>query len=490
VNLPALCIFLVFVAITLGITAWASRRSQTREEFYTAGGSISGMQNGFALAGDFLSAAAFLGVAGLYFSAGLDGLIYGLGSLIGWPALLFLIAEPLRRLGRFTLTDVLCTRLAEKPVRVFAACSNLVVLVFYLLSQIVGAGVLLKLLLGVSFEASAAVVGALMLIYVIFGGMVAASWVQIIKAALLLGATAALAVLTLARFHFNFDDLLRTAIERHRLGAALMAPGTLISTPGAALSLSLTLMFGPAGLPHVLMRFLTVKNAIEARRSACMATVLIGGFCFLMVVIGYGSIAVLAGDPRYVTAGGELQGGTNTAALLLAQALGGNIFLGFIMAVAFATILAVVAGLTLTAAATISHDLYATFRSRPPDAKREIAVSRAAALVFGAVGIALSIVFQHENITFLSATAISLAASATFPVLILALFWPGLTTAGAISGGTLGLLSALVALLLGPSIWVAVLHHPTPVFPYQYPTILSMPLAFAVAYIVSRLTRD
>jgi cation/acetate symporter len=487
VNVSALSIFLVFIVATLGITAWASRRSSTREQYYSAGSSISGFQNGFALAGDFLSAAAFLGVAGLYYSAGLDGLVYGLGALIGWPVLLFLIADRLRRLGHYTLTDVLSARLSAKPVRIFAACSNLVVLIFYMLSQMVGAGLLLNLLIGVSFEWSAVMVGGLMLIYVVFGGMVAASWVQIIKAALLFAATLLLSLLTLQHFHFNLHGLLQTAIDKHPHGVAIMAPGGLITTPGAALSLALTLILGPAGLPHVLMRFFTVPDAIEARRSACTATVLIGIFCFLMVVIGYGSIAILHGDPRYAAPDGSLHGGSNMAALLLAQALGGDLFLGFTAAVAFATILAVVSGLTLAAAATCSHDLYAVFRSRPPSDSEELAVSRIAAVVFAIVGIGLSIAFQHENITFLSATAMSVAASATFPVLILALFWPRLTTAGAVSGGMVGLLSALIALALGPSIWVAVLHHAAAIFPYQYPTLLSLPLALTVAVAVSLL---
>jgi cation/acetate symporter len=484
VNLQALAIFLLFVAMTLVITAWAARRSSTREQFYTAGGSIGGFQNGFAFAGDFLSAAAFLGVAGLYYAAGLDGLVYGLGALIGWPALLFLLADRLRKLGKYTLTDVLQQRLEPRPIRIFAGCANLVVLVFYMLSQMVGAGLLVNLLIGVDFVWSALLVGGLMIVYVVFGGMVATTWVQIIKAALLFGATFALALLTLAHFGFDFEALLAGAVAKHPRGEAILAPGGLISSPGAAISLALTLMFGPAGLPHVLMRFFTVPNVREARRSACVATVLIGAFCFLMVVIGYGSIALLTGDPRFDGPDG-LVGGGNMAALHLAQALGGDLFLGLVAAVAFATILAVVAGLTLAAAATVSHDLYAALRRRTPSEREELAVSRVAALAFGALGIALSVAFQHENITFLSATAMSIAASATFPVLVLALFWKPLTTAGALAGGGVGLASAVVALVLGPSIWVAVLGHPEPVFPYQYPTILSMPLAFVAAFAVS-----
>jgi cation/acetate symporter len=484
VNLPALAIFLLFVALTLVITGWAAKRSSTREQFYTAGGTVGGFQNGFAFAGDFLSAAAFLGVAGLYYAAGLDGLVYGLGALIGWPALLFLLADRLRRLGKYTLTDVLQQRLEPRPIRIFAGCANLVVLVFYMLSQMVGAGLLVNLLIGVDFVWSALLVGGLMTVYVVFGGMVATTWVQIIKAALLFGATLVLALLTLSHFGFDFEALLAAAVDKHPRGEAILAPGGLITSPGAAISLALTLVFGPAGLPHVLMRFFTVPNVREARRSACVATVLIGLFCFLMVVIGYGSIALLTGDPRF-DAGNGLHGGGNMAALHLAHALGGSLFLGLVAAVAFATILAVVAGLTLAAAATVSHDLYSALRGRTPSEREELAISRAAALCFGALGIALSVAFQHENITFLSATAMSIAASATFPVLVLALFWKRLTTAGALAGGGVGLASAVVALVLGPSIWVAVLGNAEPIFPYQYPTILSMPLAFAAAFVVS-----
>jgi cation/acetate symporter len=485
VNTTALAIFVLLILGTLLITAWSARRSGTREQFYTAGGSISGVQNGFAFAGDFLSAAAFLGVAGLYFAAGLDGLVYGLGALIGWPVLLFLLAERLRRLGRFTLTDVLTVRLAERPVRIFSASANLIVLTFYMLSQMVGAGLLINLLLGISFAWSVVVVGGLMLVYVVFGGMVATTWVQLIKAFLLMATSVLLVLLVLGRFDFDFERLLEGAIDRHPKGVGIMAPGGLITDTGAAISLALTLIFGPAGLPHVLMRFFTVPNVVEARRSACVATLLIAVFCFLMLVIGYGSIAVLSGDPQYVGEGNVLKGGSNMAALHLAHALGGDLLLGLVAAVAFATILAVVAGLTLAAAATVSHDLYAVFRSRKPTEAEELKVSRWAAFGFGALGIVLSLAFQKENITFLSATAMSVAASSTFPVMMLTLFWGRITTRGAIAGGVAGLVTALVALVLGPSVWVAVLGHATPIFPYQYPTILAMPLAFAVAVAVS-----
>ena len=371
-------------------------------------------------------------------------------------------------------------------MRIFAGVANLVILLFYMVSQVVGAGILMNLLLGLSFVWSAVLVGVLMTVYVVFGGMIATTWVQIVKAALLLMAAVVLTLLVLGRFHFNVEELLTTAVAKHKNGVGIMGPSTLIAGPGAAISLGLTLIFGPAGLPHILMRFFTVPNVKEARRSANVAAILVAAFCMMMIVIGYGTIAVLAQDPTYVLPDGGLRGGSNMASLYLAQAVGGNIFLGVLSAIAFATILAVVSGLTLAAAATVSHDLYATvLRGGKQTEAQEMRVSRLAAFCFAAISIALSILFQHENVNILAATAFSIAASATFPVLVLALFWNPLTTAGCIAGGTAGLLSAGAALLLGPSVWVAVLAHHEPIFPYQYPTVLSMPLAFVVAIVVS-----
>ncbi len=485
-NHTTLIVFIGFLLITFGITAWAARRTGSRNDFYAAGGNITGVQNGFAFAGDYMSAATLLGIAGLYFTSGFDGFVYNVGGVVGWPILLFLLAERLRQLGRYTLTDVLSHSLEERPVRIFAASANLVVLIFYMVSQMVGAGILMNMLLGLSFTWSALLVGTLMTVYVVFGGMIATTWVQIIKAALLIAAALTLGGLTLGTFNFSLDTLLATATAKHSHGAAIMGPSTLISGPGAAISLGLTLLFGPAGLPHILMRFFTVPNVKEARRSANVAAALVGGFCVLMIIIGYGTVAVLSGDPTYVQPDGTLKGGSNMASLYLAQALGGDILVGFVAAIAFATILAVVSGLTLAAAATISHDLYATVvRKGKQTEAEEMLVSRWAAFTFAAISIALSVVFQHENINILAATAFSIAASATFPVLVLALFWKPLTTAGAISGGVAGLVSAALALILGPAVWVAVLGHAEAIFPYQYPTILSMPLAFAVAFVVS-----
>jgi cation/acetate symporter len=376
-------------------------------------------------------------------------------------------------------------------VRVFTASANLFILVVYMVSQMVAAGALMHLLLGLSFGWSATLVGTLMTVYVVFGGMVATTWVQIIKAALLLLVAAILTLLTVMKFGFSIDKIFAVAIAKHPHHAAIMGPGSFISGPGAAISLGLTMVCGPAGLPHILMRFFTVPNVKEARRSAYVATAIIGLFCLFMIVIGYGTIAVLTGDPAYVDPAGGLRGGGNMASLYLAQALGGSMFLGAVSAVAFATILAVVSGLTLAAATTVSHDLYAMVirDGKPSTEKDEIAVSRWSAFAFAAVSIALSTIFEHENVNILAATAFAVAASATFPLLMLVLFWNKLTTSGALSGGTIGLVAALLGVYLGPSVWVGVLGHVDPIFPYQYPTIVSMPLAFIVAIAVSLATQ-
>lgn len=490
-NVAALASFLSFVAATLIITAWASRRTGTRGEYYVAGGAITGVQNGFALAGDYISAAVLLGVAGLYFTSGLDGFVYNVGGIIGWPILLFLFSEKLRKLGRYTLTDVMSIGLRQKPVRIYAASANLIVLTFYMIAQMVGAGLLMNLLLGISFTSSTILIGSLMAIYVVFGGMVATTWVQIIKAILLVLAGATLAIWLLVEFSFSPDRILQAAIDNHPSGNRILGPSTLISGPGAAISLGLTLTCGPAGLPHILMRFFTVPDVVQARRSAWVATTIIGVFCLLMIPIGYGTIAVLGNDPAFIEAPAQLIGGNNMAALYLAQALGGDIFLGIIAAVAFATILAVVSGLTIAAAATVSHDLYATFMPQAMQTEaQELRVSRVAALLFAAIGITLSVVFQNENINILAATAFAIAASATFPSLMLALFWKRLTTFGAIAGGLSGMVAAISGIVLGPAVWVGVFHHADPIFPYQFPTIVSMPIAFIVGITVSLLWRE
>ncbi|HBT98284.1 MAG TPA: cation acetate symporter, partial [Sulfurihydrogenibium sp.] len=382
VNPLAITMFIIFVAATLGITYWAAKRTKTAKDFYTAGGGITGFQNGLAIAGDYMSAASFLGIAGLVYTSGYDGLLYSIGFLVGWPIVMFLLSEPLRNLGKYTFADVTSFRLEQRRIRILAAIGSLSVVTFYLIAQMVGAGKLIQLLFGLPYSTAVIVVGSLMIIYVAFGGMLATTWIQIIKAILLLGGASFMAFMVLLHFGFSFENLFQTAVSVHSKGEKIMAPGGLVSDPLNAISLGLALMFGTAGLPHILMRFFTVPNAKEARKSVFFATGFIGYFYILTFIIGFGAIALFVQHPEYfqnakqVVVDGitkivdandpaknligdkkALVGGENMTAIHLAEAVGGPAFMGFISAVAFATILAVVAGLTLAGASTVSHDL-------------------------------------------------------------------------------------------------------------------------------------
>jgi cation/acetate symporter len=489
-NWTAIAMFAGFALATLAITRWAARRTRTAADFYTAGGGITGFQNGLAIAGDFMSAASFLGISAQIYADGYDGLIYSIGFLVGWPILLFLMAERLRNLGRFTFADVAAFRFAQAPVRTFAATSTLLVVLFYLIAQMVGAGQLIRLLFGLPYPVAVGIVGVLMTLYVLFGGMTATTWVQIVKAALLLGAASFIAVAVLWRFGFSLDALFARAVAVKGT-ATIMGPGGFIKDPVSAISLGLALMFGTAGLPHILMRFFTVPDARAARVSVLWATGWIGYFYCLTFVIGFGAIVLVATDPAYLDAGGALRGGGNMAAIHLAQAVGGNLFLGFISAVAFATILAVVAGLTLSGASAVSHDLYASvLRRGAADGTAELRVSRATVLVLAAIAIVLGIAFERQNVAFMVSLAFALAASGNFPVLLLSLLWSRCTTRGAVAGGFAGLVTALVLTILSPAVWVATFGYPAAVFPYSSPAIVSMPLAFAVVWIVSLTDRS
>jgi cation/acetate symporter len=484
----AIGFFLAFVLITLVITWTAATRTRSRAAFYTAGGEISALQNGLAMAGDFMSAAAFLGLTALMTISGFDGMIYALGFLMGWPLLLFLIAEPLRARGKFTFCDVLASRLSEKPVRMMAACSSLVVIAFYLIAQMVGAGQLIELLFGLDYTYAVVIVGVLMILYVSFGGMTATTWVQIIKAGMFLCGAVAIALLTLAQFHFDFSALITRAVAVHPRHQASLAPAGLVADPVSGISLGIALVFGTAGLPHILMRFFTVKDARAARVSVFWTTLFIGGFFLLVMVIGYGAVALVLPDPAYRAPGGGLRGGANMAAIHLAHAVGGPAMMGFISAVAFATILAVVSGLALAGASAVSHDLYArAFGVR--DERREMMVSRIATVALGLLAILLGLAFRTQNVAYMVGLAFAVAASANFPVLLLALYWRGLTTAGALAGGVTGLVSAVLLTVIGPGIWVKVLGHAAPIFPYDPPAIVTVPLAFAVTFGVSMLQR-
>ncbi len=480
----AMAWFFAFIATTLGITYWAARKTRSTEQFYAAGRSITAAQNGFALAGDYMSAASFLGIAGLVATTGFDGLIYSTGWLVGWPIVLFLIAEPLRNLGRFTFADVVALRLRQVPVRIAAACGTLATVTFYLIAQMVGAGNLIKLLFGLSYETAVVITGGAMIVYVLFGGMIATTWVQIVKAGLLLGGATLLGGLVLARFDFSPAQLFAAAAAEY--GDAVLAPGKLVSNPLEAISLGAALMFGTAGLPHILMRFYTVPDAKAARTSVFYATGLIGFFYLMTFVLGFGAMVLVGPDAiRAADAGGNL------AAPLLAEHLGGTPFLGFISAVAFATILAVVAGLTLSGAAALSHDLWVhVVRRGRSDADEELVVARLATVALGIVAVALGITFKGQNVAFMVALAFAIAASANFPALVLAIFWRGCTTRGAVASMAVGALGALGLIALSPTVQVDILGGTDAWFPLRNPALLTIPLSFATGYVVSRLAPE
>jgi cation/acetate symporter len=483
-NVVAMIFFFAFIAITLGITYWAARRTRTTEEFYAAGRTISAGQNGFALAGDYMSAASFLGIAGLVSTTGFDGLIYSTGWLVGWPVVLFLIAEPLRNLGKYTFADVVAMRLRQTPVRIAAAIGTLSTVIFYLIAQMVGAGGLIRLMFGLSYETAVVIVGAAMMAYVLFGGMIATTWVQIVKAVLLLGGAALLALLVLAQFGFNPVRLFGAAAERY--GSGVLAPGRLVAGPFDAVSLGMALMFGTAGLPHILMRFYTVPDARAARTSVFYATGLIGFFYLMTFILGFGAM-VLVG-PEAIQA---IDRGGNMAAPLLAETLGGTPFLGFIAAVAFATILAVVAGLTLSGAAALSHDLWVNVaRHGESTAIEQLRVARIATVLLGVIAVALGITFKGQNVAFMVSLAFAIAASANFPALLLSMFWRRCTTAGVVSSMLVGAFGTLVLIYLSPTIQIDILKHTSAIFPLRNPALVTIPLSFVTAIVVSLVTGD
>ncbi|MDA1080974.1 MAG: sodium/solute symporter [Gemmatimonadetes bacterium] len=483
-NAVAMTFFFAFIAITLGITWWAARRTRTAEQFYAAGRSVTSVQNGWALAGDYMSAASFLGIAGLVALSGFDGLIYSTGWLVGWPVVLFLIAEPLRNLGKYTFADVVAVRLRQTPVRLAASLGTLSTVTFYLIAQMVGAGTLIKLMFGLSYEVAVTIVGVAMISYVLFGGMLATTWVQIVKAALLLGGAALLAFMVLLKFNMNPLALFAAASDQY--GAGVLAPGKLVSNPLDTISLGLALMFGTAGLPHILMRFYTVPDAGAARRSVFVATGLIAFFYLLTFILGFGAMVLVGPDAiRAVDAGG------NMAAPLLAEFLGGTPFLGFIAAVAFATILAVVAGLTLSGAAALSHDLWTNVvRGGKPRDGEELKVARLASLSLGVVAIALGIIFKGQNVAFMVGLAFAIAASANFPAIVLSIFWRRCTTNGAVASMVFGTFATLILIYLSPVVQIDILKHADAWFPLRNPGIITIPGSFLIGIVVSMLSTD
>jgi cation/acetate symporter len=485
-NWTAISMFVAFVVFTLFITKWAAKRTRSASDFYTAGGGITGFQNGLAIAGDYMSAASFLGISAAVFANGFDGLIYAIGFLVGWPVITFLMAERLRNLGRFTFADVAAYRFAQKPVRMFAASGTLVTVLFYLIAQMVGAGQLIKLLFGLDYWIAVVIVGALMMIYVLFGGMTATTWVQIIKAVMLLGGATFMAFSVLALYNFSPEALFAKAVEVHSKHDAIMGPGGFIKDPISGISFGMALMFGTAGLPHILMRFFTVPSAKEARKSVLWATTWIGYFYILTFIIGFGAIVLVSTNPAFKDAAGKLLGGNNMAAVHLANAVGGDVFLGFISAVAFATILAVVAGLTLSGASAVSHDLYATvIKKGQPAPGSELRVSKITTVCLGIAAVLLGIVFEKVNVAFMVSLAFAIAASANFPVLFMSVLWSKCTTRGATVGGFLGLATAVGLTVLSKSVWVDVFHNTAEIFPYTSPALFSMTVGFVGVWLFS-----
>ncbi len=516
-NWTAIAMFGFFVAGTMFITKWAAAKTKSAADFYTGGGGITGFQNGLAIAGDYMSAASFLGISAAVMASGFDGLIFSIGFLVGWPVITFLMAERLRNLGKFTFADVAAFRFSQTPIRVFAASGTLVVVAFYLIAQMVGAGQLIKLLFGLEYYLAVIIVGGLMMVYVLFGGMTATTWVQIIKAVLLLGGASFMAIMVLAKFGFSPEAMFAEAIRiktdlatkgllaealktnpaatadtvaaaAAAKGFSIMGPGSFVKDPISAISFGMALMFGTAGLPHILMRFFTVPNAKEARKSVLWATTWIGYFYLLTFIIGFGAISFVLTNPEFLDAKGALKGGGNMAAIHLANAVGGNVFLGFISAVAFATILAVVAGLTLSGASAVSHDIYATvIKKGKVDSAAELKVSRITTVALGILAVTLGIAFEKQNIAFMVSLAFAIAASANFPVLFMSVLWKDCTTKGAVIGGFLGLVSSVALTVVSPSVWEATLGNPkgSAWFPYTSPALFSMTIGFVGIWLFS-----
>ena len=511
-NWTAIGMFALFVILSLWITKWAASRTRSAADFYTAGGGITGFQNGLAIAGDYMSAASFLGISAAVMATGYDGLIYSIGFLVGWPIITFLMAERLRNLGKFTFADVAGYRFKQSPIRAFAASGTLVVVAFYLIAQMVGAGQLIKLLFGLEYWMAVVIVGVLMMIYVLFGGMTATTWVQIIKAIMLLLGVTFMAIMVMANFGFSFEALFAKAVEvktaialnsgksaadAASAGLSVMQPGGFVKDPISAISFGMALMFGTAGLPHILMRFFTVPDAKEARKSVFWATTWIGYFYVLIFIIGFGAITMVLTNPEFAdVAKGIIKGGAGTAnmaAVLVAKSVGGDIFFGFISAVAFATILAVVAGLTLSGASAVSHDLYSTvFKDGKADSASELMVSRITTVALGIVAVVLGIAFEKQNIAFMVSLAFAIAASANFPVLFMSVLWKDCTTRGAVIGGFLGLISSVGLTVVSPSVWEATLGYPvgSSLFPYTSPALFSMAIGFVGIWFFSITDRS
>lgn len=492
-SIIAISCFLGVIALTLMITYYAARRTTTAEDFYVAGGQISGVQNGLAIAGDFMSAATLLGTTAMLFTSGFDAAIYLASAPMAFMVFLFLMTDKLRTMGRFTFVDILAVRLEEKPIRILAATTALVSALMYLMVQVVGAGALVQILFGIDYKFAVIIVSVLMVLYVSLGGMLATTWVQITKAILLLGGITVLGLLTLLHVGFDFQGLYEAAGYKNTLDQGdpqrLIMPGGLGLDVWASLSLGLGLVFGLVGSPHLLMRFFTVPDAKQARISAAVAMTAVSYVnLIIFFIVGVGTVALLKGDGQFYDENGMILGGANMIAVHLARFVGGNVFYGIMAAVAFATILAVVAGLTLASASAVSHDLYArVIRKGKATQSEEIRVFKLTSIVLGLAVILLGIAFEGQNVAYLVSLALAVAASTNFPLLILAMYWRGFTTRGAVWGGIVGLTTTIVLMILGPAVWVKVLGFSEPIFPSAYPALYAMVAAFSVMVLVSLL---
>jgi cation/acetate symporter len=496
VNELALGIFAIVVAITLGITYWASKRVTTATDFWAAGRGLTGVQNGFAIAGDYMSAASFLGIAGLIFLFGFDGFLYSVGFLVAFLTVLFLLGERMRNSGKYTIADVLSFRMNERPARAAAALGTLAVAGFYLIAQMVGAGVLINALVGIGFELAVVITGAFMIIYIVAGGMLATSWVQIIKAVLLMTATTVLTLFVLGKVGWNPVDLFREARAQSPEGEAYLKPGLFLSSPIDTVSLGIALVLGTAGLPHILMRFFTVPDAKAARSSVMWAVVLIGAFYVMTTALGFGARAILGeGATEAVGTGGNL------AAPLLAEevgggagTVGGDLFLAIIAAVAFATILAVVAGLVISASGAVAHDVWSNIVRKGEDSeKEEVWVAKIAAVTIGAVAIGIAVIGGAGlNVSFMVGLAFAVAASAIFPALLLALTWRRFNTSGAVTGVLFGVFSSIALVIISPTVWPGPDSEGGMLSFYDLanPGIISVPLGFIGCWLGTVLTRE
>ncbi|WP_029421238.1 cation acetate symporter [Alicyclobacillus macrosporangiidus] len=476
----AFILFGLIVLVTLIITYWAARRTRTTSDFYAAGRSLSGWQNGIAIAGDYMSAASFLGICGMIALSGYDGFLYSVGFLVAYLTVLLVVAEPLRNSGKYTMADVVSFRLSPAPVRSMAALSTLVISTFYMIAQMVGAGGLIHLLIGLDYTTAILVVGVLMVLYVVFGGMLGTTWVQIIKAVLLMAGTIVVSLLVLTRFHFSIGQMFQSVVDRY--GDTFLQPGLRFKNPVDQISLGLALVLGTAGLPHILIRVYTVPTAKQARSSVVWATVIIGSFYILTTFLGFGAAALVGKDEIL-----KYDKGGNMAAPLLAKHLGGDFLMAFIAAVAFATILAVVAGLTIAASSAFAHDFYAhVIRRGQATEQEQVRVARWTALGVGLASILLGILARNWNVAYMVALAFAVAASANVPVLVFSLFWRRFNTTGAVLGMAVGLVSSLVLVFISP----AVMSAKTALFPLQNPGVISIPLGFLAAWLGTYLQRE